>query len=279
MLSYQHGYHAGNFADVHKHMIMVWVLQALNRKAKPWSYLETHAGAARYDFTDEQSQKTGEYKTGIARLWSRNDLPAQVQAYLDQVRVLNPSGALEAYPGSPLIAQQMSREGDNLAVMELHSGEYQRLRHTFRAGGRLAVHHRDGYEGVAALLPPKPNRGVVLIDPAYEVKTEYQHVAKFIVQQYPRWSNGTYAIWYPILKAGQHEEMLHMLKHSGIRNIFRSEFYVQPAGFERMRGSGMVLINPPWQIDQQVAEVMPWLARVLAAAGAAEPLHEWLVPE
>ncbi len=279
MLSYQHGFHAGNFADVHKHAIQVLLLEALNRKPKPWSYLETHGGAAFYDLTDPQAQKTGEYQWGIEKLWLATSVPKALTGYLDQIKSVNPDGQLQHYPGSPLIAAQMARESDKLAIMELHPAEYERVKQTFKRDAQVAVHHRDGYEGVLSLMPPKPNRGLVLIDPSYEVKSEYQQTAKYLKKIHALWPNGTFAIWYPILKAGQHKEMLAEIKRSGIRNIFVSELYVQGSDTERMFGSGMLLINPPWQLDQTVNATMPWLKQVLAKNGAAEPRSEWLVPE
>ncbi|MGB2130891.1 MAG: 23S rRNA (adenine(2030)-N(6))-methyltransferase RlmJ, partial [Marinobacterium sp.] len=178
MLSYQHGFHAGNFADVHKHLLLTLLLQALNRKAKPWSYLETHGGRARYDLGGEQASKTGEYRDGIARLWQR-PAPESIRAYLAQVEAVN-DAALACYPGSPLLAAQLAREHDCISVMELHPAEADALKAVFRQDERVAVHHRDGYEGVLSLLPPKPNRGVVLIDPSFEVKQEYTELVTFI---------------------------------------------------------------------------------------------------
>lgn len=183
MLSYLHGFHAGNFADLHKHAILVALLEALNRKAKPWSYLETHSGRALYDLNDAQAQKTGEYQQGIGRLWAQPQAEV-LEPYLQQVRRVN-QGTLSHYPGSPTIAAGMARAEDRLRLMELHSTEVEALRQQFRQDERVAVHHRDGYEGVNALLPPTPKRGLVLIDPAYEVKTEYAPGGAFSEQGLP----------------------------------------------------------------------------------------------
>ncbi|MBA4501096.1 23S rRNA (adenine(2030)-N(6))-methyltransferase RlmJ [Marinobacterium marinum] len=279
MLSYQHGFHAGNFADVHKHLILTLLLQSLNRKSKPWSYLETHGGRARYELSSVQALKTGEFRDGIARLWQQ-PVPAAVQGYLEQVAAVN-GDALSVYPGSPLLAARLGREADNIHVMELHPAEAEALKAVFRQDARVAVHHRDGYEGVLALLPPKPNRGVVLIDPSFEVKDEYRQLVRFIEKAYQRWSNGCFAIWYPLLPAGHWLQMKQALAASGIRNILCSELEVSPAGEERgMYGSGMLLINPPWQLDQTLAEVSPWLVEQLqVSAGSGTGRVEWLVPE
>ena len=279
MLSYQHSYHAGNFADVHKHICLSLMLEALNKKPKPWSYFETHAGTARYDLTGEEALKNAEFKEGIAQLYPRK-LPALLQPYLHIVRSMNDKDVeLRKYPGSPWIASEAAREQDKISLMELHPGEYQQLKSVFKRSSNVAVHHRDGYEGVLSLLPPKPNRGLVLIDPSYEVKTEYLQVAKFIDKAYQRWSNGCFAIWYPLLKAANHQQMLNKLKRSGIRNILRVEMCVKSAADERMYGTGMLIINPPWQLDRQLQQVNTLLSKYLSAEGAAPPVVEWLVPE
>lgn len=279
MLSYQHGFHAGNFADVHKHMILTLILEMLNLKDKPWSYLETHGGCALYDLKDDKALKTGEYLGGIGKIWNEQNIPEVARPYITQVQAVNLGKELKFYPGSPSIASMLARASDRLAVMELHPAEYQRVKQHFRGQSQVAVHHRDGYEGVLSLMPPKPNRGLVLIDPSYEVKAEYQQVAKFVHQLLSRWANGSIAVWYPILKAGQHQGMIDNIVASGVRRVYQSEFYVQDSGSQRMFGSGMLLINPPWQLDQKIAAVMPWLNRMLSQPEADEPQERWLVPE
>jgi 23S rRNA (adenine2030-N6)-methyltransferase len=277
MLSYQHGFHAGNFADVHKHLLLVLLLQALNRKAKPWSYLETHGGRAQYDLHGEQAAKTGEFQQGIARLW-RQPVPAAVAPYLELVESLN-AQALRHYPGSPLIAARLARRDDRISVMELHPAEADALRQAFRQDSRVAVHHRDGYEGVLSLLPPKPNRGVVLIDPAYEVKSEYQQVARFVGKARARWPNGCFALWYPLLPAGLWRGMKAELAASGLRNVLCFELEVMaPAGERGMYGSGLLVINPPWRLDATLARISPWLQATLQQ-GEGRWRVEWLVPE
>jgi len=279
LLSYQHSYHAGNFADVHKHLTLSLILESLNKKPKPWSYFETHAGTALYDLTAENATKTAEFKQGIAKLQGM-ELPDLFDPYLQVVRQLNDSGnPCDKYPGSPWFANQAAREIDKISLMELHPGEYQQLKTVFSRHNAVAVHHRDGYEGVLSLLPPKPNRGLVLIDPSYEVKSEYVQVAKFIDKAYQRWSNGCFAIWYPLLKAGNHREMLRKIKLSGIRKVLQAEFYVKSAADERMYGSGMLLINPPWHLEQQLQQLSESLYLHLAENSAAPPEIQWLVPE
>lgn len=262
MLSYQHGFHAGNFADLHKHLTLALLLESLNRKAKPWSYLESHSGRGLYDLRDAQAEKTGEYREGIAKLWEHREESA-LGRYLDLVRSLN-EAPLQTYPGSPLIAAQMARADDKIHLMELHPQEVQVLKRNFRKFPQVGVHHRDGYEGVLGLLPPKPNRGVVLIDPPYEVKTEYAQVAGFISKALNAWSNGCYAIWYPVLSAERHEEMIaKILKNCPDAAVLRSEMHVAAPAERGMFGSGMLLINPPWQIDQSLELLVPQLLEQL----------------
>nr|WP_232349031.1 23S rRNA (adenine(2030)-N(6))-methyltransferase RlmJ [Neptunomonas qingdaonensis] len=260
-------------------MILALILEALNLKDKPWSYLETHGGCALYDLAGDKAQKTGEYLAGIGKLWNRQDMPDAIRPYIAQVQAVNQDKELRFYPGSPSIASRLARASDRLAVMELHPAEYQQVKQHFRGQAQVAVHHRDGYEGVLSMMPPKPNRGLVLIDPSYEVKTEYKQVAKFAQQLLARWPNGSIAIWYPILKAGLHQDMIDNIVASGVRRVYQSEFYVQDSGSQRMFGSGMLLINPPWQLDQKIATVMPWLYHMLAQPEADEPQEKWLVPE
>lgn len=274
MLSYQHGFHAGNFADLHKHLTLTLLLESLNRKAKPWSYLESHSGRGLYDLSDAQAAKTGEYLQGIARLWGLQSDTA-LGRYLDLVRATN-EAELKIYPGSPLIAALMARSGDRIHLMELHPQEVQVLKQNFRQYPQVGVHHRDGYEGVLGLLPPKPNRGLVLIDPAYEVKSEYSDVAKFMLKASRAWGNGTFAIWYPILAAARHEAMISEIeKTCGEVALLRSEMLIDRAAERGMYGSGMLLINPPWQLDQQLADSVPQLISALNPPHGQVRL-EWL---
>jgi len=274
MLSYQHGFHAGNFADLHKHLVLTTLLEALNRKAKPWSYLETHSGRALYDLADAQAQKTGEYREGIARLWD-GDWPQPLQAYLQQVRRVNSGQALTHYPGSPSIAAGMARADDRIRLMELHPAEVEALRQVFERDDRVAVHHRDGYEGVNALLPPTPRRGLVLIDPAYEVKEEYAQVVRFLGKAQRRWPAGMFAIWYPLLAANRWQALVEGVKAEAVGAVLRSELRVAPADSGGMYGSGMLVVNPPWQLDRQLEASLSLLAKGLACTDAVR--IDWLV--
>ena len=268
MLSYQHGFHAGNFADVHKHLTLQLLLNALNKKAKPWSYLETHSGRGLYDLSSEQAQKTGEFRDGVAKLWGQKQ-PEAVQQYLSAIAEVSQSDQLLHYPGSPTLTALNAREVDQIHLMELHPQEVKELKRNMRLFANVGVHHRDGYEGVLSLLPPKPNRGLLLIDPAYEVKEEYQQVASFVGEAMKRWPNGQIAVWYPLLAANRHENMLKaMVRQLPDVGVLDSQFIVAEPKERGMYGSGMLLINPPWQFDQQLDELLP---NVLAQLNAEAP--------
>jgi 23S rRNA (adenine2030-N6)-methyltransferase len=275
LLSYQHGFHAGNFADLHKHLVLSMLLEALNRKAKPWSYFETHSGRGYYDLSSEQAQKTGEYLDGVAKLWGK-DQSALVNGYLDRVKELSLGEQLTAYPGSPMLAAMAARADDRLHLMELHPQEIVELKRAMRRFSQVGVHHRDGYEGVLGLLPPKPNRGLILIDPAYEVKDEYLQVADFVAKSLQRWPNAQLAVWYPLLSADRHEAMLTKIAATTeLVGLYDSRFIVAAPQERGMYGSGMLLINPPWQIDQQIENELPKVLEQLDAQ-APEMVTNWI---
>ena len=276
MLSYQHGFHAGNFADVQKHLVLCQILQALNIKSKPWSYLETHSGRAIYDLKDEQAQKTHEAETGIEKLWTAGTLSEPLQHYMAQVAQVNNKSELLRYPGSPTIAAQHARDNDRLYLMELHPSEVEILKSWFHQDKRVAVHHRDGYEGVMSQLPPDPRRGLVVIDPSYEVKAEYDQVCSFIQKARHRWPQGIDAIWYPLLAADRWRHMLNKLKAQGGVGMLQCEIEVSEPQERGMYGSGMLIVNPPWQLDKQLELLMPELVQQLAPKGGSWRVN-WLV--
>lgn len=277
MLSYRHSYHAGNHADVLKHATVALLVEALKKKEGPFAYIETHAGAGRYDLRSEQAQKTGEYLEGIARIWREPAAPAALGPYLDAVRALNSGGELTFYPGSPRVVRHLLRPQDRMALMELHNNEYPVLKQEFAGDRLVAVHHRDGYEGLNALLPPKEKRGLVLIDPSYEVKSEYGQVVTSLAAAVKRWSNGVYAVWYPLLASAQTDAFMAQFRATGLRKLLRAEITVRGEGIG-MYGSGMLVLNPPWHLDSQLQELLPWVVERLAP-GAGQSVVEWLVPE
>ncbi len=280
MLSYRHSFHAGNHADVLKHTVQSLIIEALKEKEKPFLYLDTHAGAGRYQLSGEHAERTGEYLEGIARIWQQDDLPAELEPYMNVVRHFNRSGQLRYYPGSPLIARELLREQDSLQLTELHPSDYPLLRQEFQKDSRTRVERSDGYQQLKAKLPPVSRRGLILIDPPYEIKTDYQAVVSGIVEGHKRFATGVYALWYPVVLRQQIKRMLRDLEETGIRNILQIELGVRPDSDQRgMTASGMIVINPPWKLAAQMDALLPWLHNKLVPAGTGHTLVHQLVAE
>ncbi|GAA4887686.1 23S rRNA (adenine(2030)-N(6))-methyltransferase RlmJ [Ferrimonas pelagia] len=279
MLSYRHSYHAGNHADVLKHTVQALILEALKGKEKPFVYHDTHSGAGRYDLRDDHAEKTGEYVEGIGRLWQQ-DCPEALHPYLKAVKALNPNGELRYYPGSPALANALIREQDRMLLTELHPSDHPRLEQEFARDRRVKIFKEDGYQRLKASMPPQERRGVVLIDPPYELKTEYDDLVKGVVEAHKRWATGTYALWYPVVYREDIDYVERKLKASGIRKILKIEMNVLGDSNARgMTGSGMIVINPPWTLEQQMNELLPWLTPKLAQSSQARFCVDWLVPE
>jgi 23S rRNA (adenine2030-N6)-methyltransferase len=266
MLSYRHAFHAGNHADVLKHHVLVELTRYLAQKDKPFWYIDTHAGAGAYALDSGYAAKLAEHKDGIARLWERNDLPPALATYVDLVHKFNPERRLRAYPGSPYFALWMLREHDRLRLFELHSKDARLLQENFQAAGKqVVIEAGDGFAGLKALLPPPPRRALVLIDPSYEDKQDYERVFHALKESLTRFPGGTYALWYPQLtRLGAHE-LPARLKRLPAKSWLHVALRVStPAkdGFG-MHGSGLFIINPPWTLHATLAETMPYLARLL----------------
>ncbi|MBN3050150.1 23S rRNA (adenine(2030)-N(6))-methyltransferase RlmJ [Pectobacterium brasiliense] len=280
MLSYRHSFHAGNHADVLKHTVQSLIITALKEKEKPFLYLDTHAGAGRYQLSGEHAERTGEYLDGIAKIWQRDDIPAELEPYMQAVRTYNHNGQLRYYPGSPLIARQLLREQDKLHLTELHPSDFPLLRNEFQKDSRTKVLRDDGYQQLKSQLPPLSRRGFVLIDPPYELKTDYQAVVKGIQEGHKRFATGVFALWYPVVLRQHIKRMLKELEATGIRNILQIELAVLPDSDRYgMTASGMIVINPPWKLAAQMKSVLPWLHSVLVPEGTGHTLVEQIVPE
>jgi len=278
LLSYRHSYHSGNFADVLKHIVLVEILQYLQRKDGAMAYIDTHAGAGLFDLHSAHAQKLGEYRNGIARLL-HSGLPG-IKAYLDVVSAFNPDGELNRYPGSPLIAQHLLRPQDTAILFELHSTDYDLLAQQVAADKRIQVLKQDGLKGLLALLPPPSRRALVLIDPSYEIKTEYQQVLETLVDAQRKFSSGIYAIWYPVIERQRATDFVEQIRTCGIRDIQRFELGVRPDAAGRgMTGAGMIVINPPWTLMQSMTLLLPALCEKLAADPQAFYRSEILVSE
>ncbi|HGN1383487.1 TPA: 23S rRNA (adenine(2030)-N(6))-methyltransferase RlmJ [Proteus mirabilis] len=280
MLSYRHSFHAGNHADVLKHIVQTLIIESLKEKEKPFLYLDTHAGAGRYQLTNAHATRTGEYLEGIARLWQQEEVPELILPYLEAVGSLNTSDELRYYPGSPLLAAKLLREQDLLMLTELHPTDFPLLRTEFSRDKRVRVCREDGFGQLKSKLPPASRRGFALIDPPYELKQDYSAVVKGIVEGYKRFATGTYAIWYPVVHRQQIKRMLKELEATGIRKILQIELAVKPDSDQLgMTASGMIVINPPWKLASQMASILPWLHKTLLPEGTGHTLVEWVVPE
>ncbi len=279
MLSYRHSFHAGNHADVLKHIVQSLILNALQQKEKPFVYHDTHSGVGRYDLTHEWSEKTGEYKQGIARIWQQNVTPPAIQSYLDAVKALNESEELRYYPGSPRVARAHLRAQDRMVLTELHPSDYPLLEQEFHRDRQVSIYKEDGFQRLIGSLPPQERRGLVLIDPPYELAKEYSDVVRAIAQSYKRWATGIYAIWYPVVNRDTIDDMLEGLESLGIHKILQIELGVSPDTHERgMTASGMIVINPPWTLEGQMKEILPFLQQAIAPVTGHFKV-EWVVPE
>ena len=261
MLSYRHAFHAGNFADVLKHSVLTLVLEYMTRKEKGFYYIDSHSGAGMYQLADEYAQKTGEYKDGIAKLIGNNDLPEALQPFIDLVKDLNrESDELALYPGSPGIARQFTRRQDSAHLFELHPTDIEHLKEYSQRWNKSHVKQSDGYQGVLGLVPPPNRRGVVLIDPPYELKEDYLKAVRTIVNAYKKFATGTYILWYPVVKRQLVEQMQNAFTKSEVRNLLQVE-YCQHADTDEygMTGTGLFIVNPPWQLSSQLDEILPYL--------------------
>ena len=281
MLSYRHSFHAGNHADVLKHIVQMLIIENLQLKEKGFYYLDTHSGVGRYRLFSEEAEKTAEYQEGIARLWDKEDLPEEVQRYVSLVKKLNYGGKeLRYYAGSPFIAAQLLRPQDRALLTELHPADYPLLRNTFKEFANVSTKRDNGFQQLKATLPPKERRGLVLIDPPYELKEDYDLVVKAIEEGYKRFATGIYAIWYPVVLRQQTKRIIKGLENTGIRKILQIELAVRPDSEQRgMTASGMIVINPPWTLEEQMKKILPYLTRTLVPEGTGSWSVKWITPE
>ena len=281
-MNYRHAFHAGNHADVLKHLVLLALMDSLKKKDTPFFVLDTHAGRGRYLLAATESRKTGEADAGIVKLMGEAKMPDVVERYLRAVEANNPVGALIAYPGSPLLVAQALREQDRLAACELQPEEAAALKELFAHDARVAVHARDGYGAIKAMLPPKLGnkkfaRGLVLIDPPYEVQdNEYPQIISSVREAMERWPQATYAIWYPIKLRRSLQPFFRKAAALPGKSVMLAELQVRADDSPlRLNGSGMLIVNPPWKFDQQLAPALPVLKKALGEASATTRL-EWL---
>lgn len=283
-MNYRHAYHAGNFADVLKHAVLVRLLRSLQRKEKGYVFVDTHAGRGRYDLSlasqGDSRSRTPEWPDGIGRLWGRSDAPAELADYLNLVRGFDRAqGNLEAgprfYPGSPRLAALVARPQDRLELWERHPQEGAALADAFDGERRVSVHPSDGYGAMRACLPPPERRALVLVDPPFEAQDEWTSVSDAVVEGIGRFPSGTFVIWYPLTGRARPERFIDVLRERAIDSL-AVELIVNPAA-SRMAGCGVIVINAPWQFDGQARAILDYLTGVLYLDEGAQGEVRWIV--
>lgn len=281
-MNYRHAFHAGNFADVLKHAVLARIVEYLKRKPGAFRVIDTHAGIGLYDLSGDEAQRTGEWRAGIGRLLDA-PLPEPVAAllapYLDAVRSLNEGGPLRFYPGSPLLTRRLLRESDRLTAIELHPEDSLALRARFAGDWQVRVIALDGWLALGAHVPPKEKRGLVLVDPPFEKEGDFDRLADGLATAHRRWPGGTYALWYPVKDHAAVRRFRQRLRESGIARIADITLALRPPSPEpRLDGCGMVVVNPPFVLEEEMAAVLPTLRDLLGEKGASAQM-EWLTRE
>ena len=276
MLAYRHAFHAGNHADVLKHIVLTRVLRYMNQKDKPYRLVDTHAGAGGYSLEGQYAQKKGEYLEGISRLWDRDDLPELAADYVQLVKQFNPEGMLEQYPGSPAFAQMILRRGDQLRLFERHPTDHRILASYIGETKGVEVYNSDGFEGLKGQVPPSSRRAAVLMDPSYEGHADYGRVIASLREAIERFAEGVYMVWYPQvskLEAAQLPRKLETVAPKGWLHVRLTVQQPDSQGFG-LAGSGMFIMNPPYTLHDELVELMPYLVDVLGQYDDASYLIE-----
>jgi 23S rRNA (adenine2030-N6)-methyltransferase len=279
-MNYRHAYHAGNFADVVKHIILTRIVLYMQRKDHAFRVIDTHAGIGRYDLKGTEAGKTGEWQSGIGRLLDAK-LDAAVadliKPYLDIVRAENADGTIRHYPGSPLIVRHLLRKQDRLSALELHPDDAQTLADVFEGDVQVRVTQLDGWLALGAHLPPKEKRGLILVDPPFEVGGEFDRLVEGLVKAHRRFAGGTYAFWYPIKDRLEVKRFVSALHDTGIPKILRTELMIRaPSPEPRLDGTGMIIVNPPFTLDDELRTVLPALSKVLSDGQNAGFTLDWI---
>ncbi|WP_196260259.1 23S rRNA (adenine(2030)-N(6))-methyltransferase RlmJ [Pelagibacterium limicola] len=282
-MNYRHAFHAGNFADVVKHIVLTRILAYLMRKDAAFRVIDTHAGVGLYDLWGDEAERTGEWRDGIGRL-SGPELAEPVAGllapYLNAVRAQNPDGELRFYPGSPFIARHMLRRQDRLMGLELHPRDAEALKENFAGDIQTRITQLDGWAALGTHLPPKEKRGLVLVDPPFEERGEFGRMAKFLQKAHTRWPGGIYAFWYPVKDPAEVQTFADSLKATGIKRIFRLELSIRAASTPpRLHGSGMIVVNPPFVLEEEMNLILPALTKILADADRGRFRVEWIAGE
>ncbi|WP_417579154.1 23S rRNA (adenine(2030)-N(6))-methyltransferase RlmJ [Pelagibacterium sp.] len=279
-MNYRHAFHAGNFADVVKHTILTRILAYLMRKDAGFRVIDTHAGVGLYDLLGDEAGRTGEWREGIARLMVAKLCSADAELiapYLAAVNAQNAQGELRYYPGSPFIARHMLRAQDRLMALELHPADAEALKENFAGDIQTRITQLDGWAAMGTHLPPKEKRGLVLVDPPFEIKGEFERMVQALAKAHARWPGGIYAFWYPIKDPKDVSAYVDSLRASGITKILRLELTIRAPSFPpRLHGTGMIVVNPPFVLEGEMRKLLPKLAEVLSDEGRGRYHIEWV---
>ena len=276
-MNYQHAFHAGNFADVHKHIVLTRILEYLRQKLAAFRVVDTHAGAGRYDLLGPQAARSSEWRDGIGRVFAiprsgaagTVSMPALIAPYLDVVAALNPGGKLRLYPGSPLIVRAFLRRQDRLIACELEPKAAASLKGALHGDVRGKALVIDGWVALFANIPPKERRGLVVIDPPYEESVEFTRLPDTLAQAHRKWPSGLYLAWYPIKAREAPDALARRLRRFDIPKILRCELSIAPPRADgALAGSGLVIVNPPYPLERELRTILPALTRLLAPTGA-----------
>lgn len=283
-MNYRHAYHAGNFADVVKHVILSRIIEYLKRKDQAFRVVDTHAGIGLYDLRGIEAEKTDEWSGGIRRVIDaveKSEIPPQaielLQPYLAAVRAVNPKGGLRHYPGSPLLARHLLRKQDRLSAIELHPQDAKKLSKLFDGDYQARVIELDGWLSLGAHMPPKEKRGVVLVDPPFEIAGEFDRLVDGLVKAYKRFPGGTYAFWYPIKDRREVELFARQLRETEIPKIMRIELSIRAPSLEpRLDGTGMIVVNPPYTLESEMQILLPCLTKLLSEEKGGNFSMQWI---
>ncbi len=277
-MNYRHAFHAGGFVDVMKHITLCRLIEYLKLKPAAFRVIDTHAGIGRYSLTGDEAKRSPEWRDGIGRLL-KAELPADVKTllkpYLDVVAAENPNGTLARYPGSPLVARTLFRPQDRLSALELHPADYRKLRDLFAGDVQVRVTELDGWLALNAYVPPKEKRGLVLIDPPFEEAGEWDRLIDGLAKAHRKWATGIYALWYPLKAPREVNSFIAGLKAASIPKVLRAEMTVKPAVAGSLYGSGMIVVNPPFVLEDELNVVLPALAKALGEGRGGHRV-EWV---
>ena len=276
-MNYRHAFHAGSFADVFKHAVLCLILQHLRGKENAFRVIDTHAGAGVYDLTGPEASRGGEWQNGIAKLLAAK-LPSGTAALLKPyLEVMNETGRLTTYPGSPAVVRAWLRPQDRLIACELEPKAFAALKSAMQRDNRIKCLEIDGWTALKAYVPPNERRGLVLVDPPFERDDEFRRLADSFAEAHRKWPTGIYALWYPIKGRTEPDALAKRLRRLAIPKILRAELMVTPLRDPaRLNGSGLILVNPPWTLEAELKMLLPALLRILARDGAGRFTLDWL---